>query len=264
MDILHDFGIIEDTLPNGLFGGVLNWIVKILPFLKQHTKYPLWNINTKLYGPIMNSILISKQCNTTNTNKISVYKLKENHFYYYTLNECQLAHDLFFEYFDIHPDIITSVETIVSTFGKKTLGIHYRGTDKLNTEANYISKEVVIRNISVFLSQEDTFDTLFIASDETEFLTKMMQEFPTYKIITSNSVRSMNTTPIHFNNSNIERAKEAMIDSLTLSKCDYVIKTSSCLSDWVKIWNPSIEVYNLNKFRYSWFPQAIIPVRSYI
>jgi hypothetical protein len=55
-----------------------------------------------------------------------------------------------------------------------------------------------------------------------------------------------------------------MIDSLLLSKCDYVIKTSSCLSDWVKIWNPSINVYNLNKFNYAWFPQAIIPSVSYL
>ena len=55
-----------------------------------------------------------------------------------------------------------------------------------------------------------------------------------------------------------------MIDSLLLSKCDYVIKTSSALSDWVIIWNPSIRVYNLNKFLFTWFPQAIIPSVSYL
>jgi hypothetical protein len=63
---------------------------------------------------------------------------------------------------------------------------------------------------------------------------------------------------------NIDRAKEAMIDSLALSNCNYVIKTSSCLSDWVKIWNPAIEVYNLNIFYHDWFPQKIIPVKSYL
>jgi hypothetical protein len=84
-------------------------------------------------------------------------------------------------------------------------------------------------------------------------------------IITTNALRSLNNIPIHEKiNTNITQAKEAMVDSLLLSKCDFVIKTSSALSDWVKIWNPSIEVYNLNKFKETWFPQAIIPVKSFL
>lgn len=261
----NSFGIIEDKIPNGLFGCTMTWILEILPYLKRNGIYPNWNIDTHCYGQIFPAILIPKQINTTTNIKISILNIKKSHEYFYKKTECQLAHDLFFEYFDISYVILDKVDAIYDLFGKKTLGIHFRGTDK-HKEADYISQENVIKNIMAFLTIENDFDTIFIAADEESFISKIKQaclDKKKYNLIFTNSIRSHNKNPIHLHNTGIVLAQEAMIDSLLLSKCNYVIKTSSCLSDWVKIWNPSIEVYNLNKFRYSYFPQAIIPVKSY-
>jgi hypothetical protein len=147
-------------------------------------------------------------------------------------------------------------------FTTRTLGIHYRGTDK-PCEAVYVSKADFIKQISALLTNE-VFTTLFITSDETAFITQMKETFPSYHILHTQSERSNNDEPIHKTSKNPDLAKMAMIDSLLLSKCDFVIKTSSCLSDWVKIWNPSIPVFNVNKYYHVWFPQAMIPVRSFI
>jgi len=177
-----------------------------------------------------------------------------------------MAHDIFFEYFDISEDILQAVEIIKKEFGAKTLGIHFRGTDKLGSEASYISKEDVVKNITSFLSTNE-FDTIFIISDDEIFITNIKNTsfFSEKKLVFTNSLRSNDNRPVHLKKeNNIDRAKEAMIDSLALSNCNYVIKTSSCLSDWVKIWNPAIEVYNLNTFYHDWFPQKIIPVKSYL
>jgi len=136
----------------------------------------------------------------------------------------------------------------------------------LGREASYISKEDVVKNITSFLSTNE-FDTIFIISDDETFITdiKNTSFFSEKKLVFTNSLRSNDNYPLHLKtDNNIDRAKEAMIDSLALSNCNYVIKTSSCLSDWVKIWNPAIEVYNLNRFYHEWFPQKIIPVKSYL
>lgn len=261
-----EFGIIEGILPCGLFGGTLTWILEILPYLKKNNIYPMWNINAIYYGNIVPNIIKPKIINSTITNKIDLLELKKLYSYKFTKDEFINAHNIFFEYFDICDDILNTVHAIQQKFGKKSLGIHYRGTDK-SIESEFISIEDVIKNMNNFLLLYPDIDTLFIASDEEIFINKIQNEFlnKNYILIFTNSFRSNNSIPIHFINTiNINKAREAMVDSLLLSKCNYVIKTSSCLSDWVKIWNPYIEIYNLNKFFYDWFPQAAIPVKSFL
>jgi len=260
-----EFGKVNGFIGNGLFGSTLTWILEILPYLKKHDIYPNWDIDTQCYGLIFPGIIKPRKVTTTSNISITLQVLKQTQSYKYSLSECTMAHDLFFEFFDISDDILQAVEIIKNQFGTKTLGVHFRGTDKFGKEADYISQEDVIKNITSFLSVND-FDTLFIVSDDETFITaiKNVRCFSEKKLVFTNSLRSSDNKPLHFKGKNIERAKEAMIDSLSLSNCNYVIKTSSCLSDWVKIWNPNIEVYNLNKFYYNWFPQKIIPVKSYL
>ena len=259
-----EFGIIEEKIKNGLFGCSLNWITRILPFLKKNNIFPEWEIDTFCYGPLFPSILKTKYSNTIFKNKVKLTDLKENWYYPKKEEEAELIHNLFFEFFDISDDILEKVNKNTSQFGLKTLGVHYRGTDKFKSEASYVSGKDVIKNINEFLKIENTFDTIFVCSDEELFIKIFKSNFEnkSYTIIFSDSVRTNDSIPIHIKNNTL--GKEAMTDSITLSRCDYVIKTSSALSDWVKIWNPKIEVYNLNKCYNEWFPQSIIPVKTYI
>jgi hypothetical protein len=263
---MEAFGTIEETLPNGLFASSLTWILEVLPFLKANNVYPNWSINTECYGHIIPAIIKPKKIAPISDRKEKLRTIKSKYGYPYKETDCQNAHDIFHEYFEIADDILQIVESLSSHFKTKTVGVHFRGTDKLNREADYISKEDVIKNVVSFLSKSPEYNTIFVAADEEDFIEKFIKEFSNkrYTILITKSLRTKTIHPIHATNTGIERAKEAMIDSLLLSKCDFVIKTSSCLSDWVKIWNPSIVVYNLNRFKEDWFPQAIIPVRSFI
>ena len=139
-----------------------------------------------------------------------------------------MANVMFFHYFTISPIILKQVHYYKQKCIGKTLGIHYRGTDK-HTESDFISCDTVIENIVSFLSKH-RYDTIIVITDEQLFIDKVKQL--NYPIVMTNSKKSKNGKPLHFQNNTIQ---DAMIDSLLLSTCDYVIKTSSCLSDWVKI-----------------------------
>lgn len=262
---MTEFGIIEDTLSNGLFGCSLTWILEVLPYLKKNNIYPIWHIEASCYGPLFPTILIPKYTNVSSPLKSSIRELKKTIGYNYGEHEFQKAHDLFYDYFNVAEHILTEVELIYKTFGTYTLGLHYRGTDK-GSEAVFMSKDDYIKQVSAFLKlSNNKITTIFIVSDEEGFIQKTKDAFQTdYQLIFTNVKRSSTQDPLHLGNTDTRLAKEAMIDSLLLSKCNVVVKTSSCLSDWVKIWNPSIEVYNVNKFYHSWFPQAMIPVRSFL
>jgi hypothetical protein len=261
-----DVGIIQDTIGNGLFGSLMTWVLEILPYLKEHALYPSWDLDASLYGKIIPNLILAKRIIPTSNRIETLTNLKKAHAFQYTHRDYKMAHTLFFEYFTFSAEIEERVRTFQTLFQGKTLGIHFRGTDKLNSEAEYISIEVVIKNISQFLSlHPNTYASIFVITDEDSFLTNMINEFKhQYTMLYTNARKSKTGEPLHVHNCTNESAKEALVDSLLLSKCDYVIKTSSCLSDWVKIWNPDIEVYNLNRFYFNWFPQAYIPIKSYV
>lgn len=261
----NEFGLIYDNLYNGLFGCAMTWILEVLPYLKNHNVYPNWNINTHCYGVIVPTLIVPKKILSTNNKQIRLSELKNNTGYIYEKKDFKMANELFFEYFDVSNCIYEEVEKYTKQFNGKTLGIHYRGTDKI-TESEFISVDSVINNITTFLKTHREFKSLFLITDEEKFKQMFLKVgFSSHVVIFSNSKKTINQTPLHFlKDCDINSAKEALVDSITLSKCDYVIKTSSCLSDWSKIWNPELEVYNLNKFKFKWFPQGAIPVKTYL
>jgi len=250
--------LIQDKMNNGLFGCAMTWILEILPYLKKHELYPEWDIDTVCYGKIIPLLIIPIRISKTEK-IVTLLELKQKYSHKYS--DFETANKFFFDYFTISPVVSNRVEQYKSQFIGKTLGIHYRGTDKMNNECTYISPDDFLHNVVCFLSKH-TYHTIMIITDEQDFLDKII--FDHYNVIVTDSKKSKNSKPLHFQNNTILDAMDAMVDSLLLSKCDYVIKTSSCLSDWVKIWNPSIEVYNVNHFNYDWFPQAFIPFKTYI
>ena len=54
--------------------------------------------------------------------------------------------------------------------------------------------------------------------------------------------------------------KSALIDSLVLGRCRYLLKTSSALSAWSKLFNPAVEAFRVQGFNADWFPDANVPL----
>ncbi len=135
------------------------------------------------------------------------------------------------------------------------IGMHYRGTDKIRLEVNKLSFEYITEAIKKTIQSvpEDKQNNyrLFIATDEQQFLDYIFQKF-NCPIIYTNALRSTDDIAIHdragYENgySNYLKGKEALIDCLLLSQCDFLIRTESNLSRAAELFNPTLPVLFLD------------------
>lgn len=153
-------------------------------------------------------------------------------------------------------------------FGQRTvLGVHYRGTDK-KSEAQPVNWDYAARTISNYLDANPKVDALFVASDEGDFIEWIRTKFKSIDVIFHNDTeRSRDGKAIHVQvalGDNYIKGKEALVNSLLLSKCDTLIRTSSFLSAWSSIFNPCLPVIMLNRpfDDKLWFPDAVIVKNS--
>lgn len=161
------------------------------------------------------------------------------------------AHELILKYFHLQPSIENKINTFVSQKlnGQYVIGIHYRGTDKISeaprTEYSKVANEV---NKALLSAKTENY-RLFIATDETAFLTYMQGLFGDRVIYWEGSPRSNDGTPIHLDNRINKHTigESALIDSLLLSKTNLLIRTSSNLSRWSMYFNPHLETIELSQ-----------------
>jgi hypothetical protein len=141
----------------------------------------------------------------------------------------------------------------------------------MNYESKHLSHQEFIQIIVDFLQEKIDYKTIFLASDEEDFVQKLQNAIANtvnlvmFKEFKRNNQDDKVGVHVKFSTnatlSNKEQlAKEAMLDSLCLARCNLVLKTASQLSAWSKIWNPQLEVYNVNEFLRPWFPDSAIPL----
>lgn len=132
------------------------------------------------------------------------------------------------------------VDTFYETHmkGKKTVGIHLRGTDK-SLEVKQIAPESIL----AFAAQE-TDCQFFIATDE-EKIVKLANQLLPGKIITYECYRSTDSHPIHMQkNLPYNRAligEEVLITALLLARCDTLIHTNSNVAIAALYFNPEMK-----------------------
>jgi hypothetical protein len=129
--------------------------------------------------------------------------------------------------------------------GHYVIGVHYRGTDK-GGESPLVPYEDVYNTILGVVPQGDF--RVFVATDEAPFLRYMQQQFPG-KIIAISAIRSETGLPVHYHERilNYQKGEEALIDCLLLSKTQFLIKTSSNLSDCSLQFNPTLPFICLSR-----------------
>lgn len=181
----------------------------------------------------------------------------------------EIANQLLWDYLGIRKEIEDYVESYADRHFKNriTLGVHYRGTDKV-TEAPPVSREYIAETISKYLDANSKVDALFVASDESGFIKWIQQEFKSVEVLAHNDTkRSADGKPIHVHTTpadNYMKGKEALVNSMLLSKCSMLIRASSFLSAWSSIFNPQLPVIMLNRpfDSKSWFPDALLAKKS--
>lgn len=148
-------------------------------------------------------------------------------------------------------DINLAVDNIFSSqgiSGSRLLGVHYRGTDKV-LEAQRVPYERVLSAARQILELDGPFDAVLVASDEAKFVEYMMQQKLGLVVISPPYTAAGNACTAPHLTPGLDKAvlgREALVTCLALARCSTLLRTSSYLSAWAKVFNSSLTTYTLN------------------
>jgi hypothetical protein len=249
-------------------GANLVWALEIMAFCNEKNLIPKIkfihpndkqkNDNFGNYFETPNTSLFAEKFNYMKMRSFNDLNLDLKWNYNEKLN-LTLANLLIEKFLIIKKEILHEINIFQSIHfqNKKVLGVHYRGTDK-KSEAELISYETVLKNINFYLKKFPETSSIFLSSDDLNFINYIKKNILIYPVIFNNdSFRSSNDLPIHTTKNNLyEINKDAVINCLLLSKCNTLMKTASILSDWSKLFNPNISLILLSKpfENYRFFP----------
>lgn len=126
--------------------------------------------------------------------------------------------------------------------GKKTIGIHYRGTD---FKINYDGHPVCVTLEQEFMAvrealRTESFEQIFLATDEIESVEKFKGEFGNRVVYYQDVFRSSTDVSVAFSKSGREKhhywlGYEVLRDMYTLSACDGLVAGLSQVSNCARI-----------------------------
>jgi hypothetical protein len=121
-----------------------------------------------------------------------------------------------------------------------------------------------MRTVSVYLDAHPEITAVFVASDEADFINDFRQHCTRVAVIAhDDQARSHDGGAVHTRllaGGTNPRGMEALVNSLLLSNCVGLVRTSSFLSAWSCVFNPALPVVMLNR-PYTdklWFPDREI------
>ena len=164
------------------------------------------------------------------------------------------SNQLIQKYIKIKPEVSSFVDNVVSTkfAGQYVIGIHYRGTDKVQQEAPVVPYTVVVEKLEELLKQAPSGAKIFIATDEEHFLSFMVSKYG-QKVMYQSAMRSQNGKPVHLQSNKLKikgfawkKGFDALVDCLLLSRCNIILKTASNLSTCSRMFNPNLQVVSLS------------------
>ena len=259
----------SEFLTEGLFGEAITWILEILPYIESQGLKPEWNIRNRNYGApptynIFPGILQTAYVPDADRGKIVSFEALKNEHGFQFRGDFQLASRYWNSYIRFTEDVHELLDRFVEEHASSgpMIGVHYRGTDKNIdfAQTNPMSRSQFLRVLEDFLSWHAGAATLFVASDDFHFIDDVYSLAQgRWVVVHHPQLRSKNAEPIfnqHREEQNLEIAKAAVLDCLTLSRCRKVLSTTSALSAFAKVLNPEVEVYRASAFKFDWFPWA--------
>ncbi|MEX0940412.1 MAG: hypothetical protein WDZ41_03560 [Candidatus Babeliales bacterium] len=152
-------------------------------------------------------------------------------------------HYLITKFIHIKPKILEKITSFYTKNlkGKKTVGLHIRGTDKF-TEVRPVALKKFIETTKKYSGYQ-----FFVATDEAHILQKMKLNLPG-KVIYYDAYRSDSNKPIHHRNRALRgeegnralRGEEVLIEAILLSCCNIFIHSISNVSTAVLFFNPDL------------------------
>ncbi|MDE1182349.1 hypothetical protein [Paraburkholderia sp.] len=259
---------------NSGFFSVMQMVLFILMYCEEKSLAPRISARRGLYGDAHGKVdwfsaffepvqpqpeMMPKQKVRTSTVR-DLVQLGFRHKYENALQLASASH-LFYSHFRPSKYINNEVDSICEKLeiGASTLGVHFRGTDK-KFEAIPVPWSNFCRLVETTLAQNPHLDRLFVSSDEQAFI-DFFVAWPFGKPVSVAPARLLANghLPVHFSGyPGLEIGREALVSSLLLSRCGFLVKTPSYLSAWSKIFNPSLPVTLSSPPRPDafWFPDS--------
>lgn len=135
--------------------------------------------------------------------------------------------------------------------GRTVLGVHMRGTDKGVAVASsnvqrIVGPDAYIEEIDRYLSDHPRC-RIFLATDQTQFLEMMTQRYGDRLLYRDAKRSSTALNPFQVRDGEgYRKGEEALVDCLLLSKCDFLLKCTSHLSETAMYFNPDLKCLDLN------------------
>jgi hypothetical protein len=181
--------------------------------------------------------------------------------------------DIYKRYIHIKDDIIEDFNTYYNNNFKNKLiiGVHFRGKEqRIAASHPFPPTFKQIFEIIKYLNQILKFDSIFIITENSYNLNKFINKF-NKKLIYYNSSRSSSNV-YNLNPRNSHRyllGREILIETLLLSKCDYIICGDSNVSEFAKLLSKNKnKIYQINNginsdngfiSKFLWYIKCVLP-----
>lgn len=145
------------------------------------------------------------------------------------------------KYVKIKRPIMDKVELFYqkNMVGKKNIGIHIRGTDKVKEVGAARLEDIVTVANNIAKAIPDA--QFFVATDELQLLTRITPLL-NGKVISYDVTRSDSKKPLHLSNKNNPAlGEEVLIEVQLLSRCDMFVHTYSNVASAVLFFNPDLK-----------------------
>ena len=169
---------------------------------------------------------------------------KNIHQWYY--NNRLLANKIINEYISIKQFVLDNVNDQWSRFFDPTdyvIGIHVRGTDKV-----WGGKKILPNDYMPFIdkiSSRHKNVKIFLATDDPDYIRPIVEKYGNIVKYT-NAQRDKENIFLSNKGSNYHKGLEVLTDSLLLSKCNFLIKSSSAVSEFAIYFNLDLHNNSIN------------------
>jgi hypothetical protein len=255
-----------EQLTEGLFGQVLLYVFEVLPFLFERKIFPDWRIHARHYGFGTSNLVVPGVLDLAyevlpEPATIMQFTDVRRSCCSVLGNDWVGLNRIWNSYFRI-PKRFEEYARIIGPLSN-TLGVHYRGTDKLlaTWDTNAVSHAEFLAVIQDALRRHPQLSRVYLATDDNSFCTFLRGNL---------AVPVTNQGPVPFHKAPISqeligiKTDRAMLDCLMLSRCSLVLLSSSALSGFSKIINPDLNIFRISaskKFAdIPYFPVAYLPV----
>jgi hypothetical protein len=163
------------------------------------------------------------------------------------------------EHLQFNSKIKSIIDSIANKnyIGVKTLGVHIRKTDKHNWRSFGEPESAIPLDLNFYKKYIDryieNYENVYIATDdanELAYLKQYIGDVYNKEVVYLEAFRSSSNISIHGNYPNISGYKkglEVLIDCVNLSKCGFLIRSSSNVSSTAQFFNLALQHVNINE-----------------